>query len=200
VARIAVAVFLVAAAGNSARLRAQELSQRRSGDLNVGIFGMAGQGFHQELGRGQGFSEFGAAGLEAARSVSRRVELQIELQPLMLVRQPLEHPRGKRDTVAAFALDVGLRWFPGPADWRWAPYFEILDGPFYSPRRVPTTGSRFNFLTQVGFGADLPSGKRWHPRVFARWVHISDAGTGRHNPDWDYWAIGYGAGFDLPRK
>jgi hypothetical protein len=165
---------------------------------------MAGQGFHQELGRGQGFSEFGTSAVQASRFVSRRLELQIELQPLMLIRQPAVPPHGRRETVEAFALDVGIRWFPrwfpAPGEWRWAPYVEVLDGPFYAVRRVPTTGTRFNFLTQAGFGTLLSAGKRWHPQVFARYVHISNAGTGRHNPDWDYWAIGIGGRLELGKS
>ncbi len=144
---------------------------------------MAGQGFHQELSRGQGFSEFGTVAVEGSYLVSRRLELLLDFHPLMLIRQPAVPPHGERETVAAFALDIGLRWFPAPAGWRIAPYLEILDGPFYSVRRVPTTGTRFNFLSQAGFGALLPLGRRLHPEVSCRWVHISNAGIGQHNPD-----------------
>jgi len=161
---------------------------------------MAGQGFHQELSRGQGFSEFGTVAVQGSRSLSRRLELQLDFHPLMLIRQPAAPPHGQRETVAAFALDIGLRWFPAPADWRIAPYVEVLDGPFYAVRRVPTTGTRFNFLTQAGLGALLPLGRHWHPEVFGRWVHVSNAGAGRHNPDWDYWAIGVGGRLALPAR
>ncbi len=153
---------------------------------------MAGQGFHQELARGQGFSEFGTVAIEWSRAVSRRLQLQLDFHPLMLIRQPLEPPHGKRETVEAFALDLGLRWFPAPISGRVAPYVEILEGPFYALRRVPATGSTFNFLTQAGFGFLLPRRGHWCPYAFARWVHISNGGTGKHNPDWDYWAIGIG--------
>jgi hypothetical protein len=180
--------------------RAQLVSDRRAGDLSLGVYGMAGQGFHQELSRGQGFSEFATAAVEASCAVSRRLELQLDFHPLMFIRQPAVPPHGERETVAAFALDVGLRWSPAPSVWRIAPYLEILAGPFYAVARVPTTGTRFNFLTQTGFGAVLPLGRRWHPEVFGRWAHISNAGTGQHNPDWDYWAVGVGARLALPDR
>lgn len=186
--------------GCAASAPGQAPLDRRPGDISFAVDGIAGQGFHQELARGQGFSEFAAVSVGVSRFVSRRLELQLAFHPLLLIRQPAVPPHGKRETVEAFALGVGFRWFPGPADWRVAPYLEILAGPFYAVRPVPVTGTRFNFVTQTGFGAVLPLGRRWHPEVFCRWVHISNAGTGQHNPDWDYWAIGIGGRLALASR
>ena len=176
---------------------AQPMAEPRPGDVSLAVFGIAGQGFNQELARGQGFSEFGGAAVVGSRLVSRRLELQLELHPVTLIRQPVGAAHGPRETVAAFAADIGLRWFPGPRG-GFAPFVEILDGPYYALRRTPARGTRFNFLTQAGFGARLPSRDRWRPEIFGRWFHISNANTGARNPDWDYWAIGIGGRFALP--
>jgi Lipid A 3-O-deacylase (PagL) len=172
-------------------------AQVAEGERSLSLYGMAGQGFHQE---GQGFSEFGTAAVAISRALSRSLELQAEWHPLMLVRQPVrtDVPHGRRETVEAFAFDIGVRWFPAPAAWRVRPYAELLDGPFYALRRVPASGSTFNFLTQAGFGVVLPARGQWQPYVFSRWVHISNAGTGHHNPDWDYWSIGVGGRLAVP--
>jgi hypothetical protein len=165
----------------------------------VDVYGIAGQGFHQELSRGQGFSEFGGIGLAAAQGVSRKLELSLDFHPLLLIRQPAVPPHGRRETVASFALDVGLRWSP-VSSWRGLlPYGELLAGPFYSVRRVPARGTRFNFLTQTGVGVVRLGPGRWNPYFAARWVHISNAGTGEHNPDWDYWAFAIGGRLRIGR-
>jgi len=157
--------------------------ERPFGDRELRAFVVSGQSFHPE---GQGFAEIGSPVIQWGRFLSRRLEALVELHPLILVNQPKTPPYGERETVEAFAADVGLRWYFGPERWLLKPYLEILDGPLYALRRVPARGSTFNFLTQMGGGIRLPFGERWHPFVAYRWVHISNAGTGMHNPDWDF--------------
>jgi hypothetical protein len=188
--RAAVAVLLAGAAGRTALGQTLE-----SGSRSFGVFGLAGQGFHLE---GQGFSEFGAAAITAARGLSRHIEAVLEYQPIIVIRQPTRLGGRERETVEATAFDIGIRWFPGPAAWKWRPYVEVLDGVFGATRSVPPTGTNFNFLTQVGAGLALPFGRQWHPNVFYRWYHISNASLGRHNPDWDHWSIGVGFRMNLP--
>jgi Lipid A 3-O-deacylase (PagL) len=161
----------------------------------LAAFGMAGQSFGER--ERHGFAEFGSFALQGGKFVSRRTELLVEAHPVFLVRQPRVPPEGPRETVDAFALDLGIRWFPAPLDWSARPYVEFLEGPFYALRRVPATGSTFNFLTQAGLGVVLPFGERFHPYVSWRWVHISNAGTGRHNPDWDFSTLLVGASMTL---
>jgi len=171
-----------------------EAQTLEKGSRSVGGFGLAGQGFHLE---GQGFSEFGTVGITAARGLSRHLEAVLEYQPVIILRQPTRIGGRERQTVEAMAFDIGIRWFPGRPEWRWRPYIELLDGPFGATHKVPPTGTNFNFLTQAGAGVAMPFGERWHPYAFYRWYHISNAGFGRHNPDWDHWAIGIGVRMNL---
>jgi hypothetical protein len=157
--------------------------ERPFGGRELRVFVAAGQSFHPE---GQGFAEFGSPVVQWGRFLSRRLEVLAEVQPLFVVNQPKFPPDGERETVEALAVDIGLRWYVTPTAWRPKLYLEILDGPLYALRRVPARGSTFNFLTQMGGGVRLPLGERWHPFVSYRWVHISNAGTGTHNPDWDF--------------
>jgi hypothetical protein len=157
----------------------------------LAVFAMAGQSFGER--ERHGFAEFGSASVQGGKFVSRRAELLIEAHPIFLVRQPRIPPEGPRETVEAAALDLGLRFFPLPSAWRALAYAEVLEGGFYALRRVPASGSTFNFLTQAGAGLILPIGERWHPYVSWRWVHISNAGTARHNPDWDFSTLLFGA-------
>jgi hypothetical protein len=161
----------------------------------LAAFGMAGQSFGER--ERHGFAEFGSFALQGGKFVSRRTELLVEAHPVFLVRQPKAPPEGPRETVDAFALDLGIRWFPAPLDWSLRPYVEFLDGAFYGLRRIPATGSTFNFLTQAGLGVILPFGARFHPYASWRWVHISNAGTGHHNPDWDFSTLLFGASMTL---
>jgi|KBSSwiStaDraftv2_1062776.scaffolds.fasta_scaffold00015_200 hypothetical protein len=160
---------------------------RADSSWTLTVFGMYGDGIHKE---GQGFAKFGTLGVRAGRPLSQRLTFLVEAHPAFTLRQPA--PDGGRQTVSAFALDVGLRLFLGPARWRAHPYLELLDGPFYALARTPESGTRFNFLTQFGGGVVLPLGETWHPSVGLRWVHISNAGLGDHNPDWDFQSIAFG--------
>ena len=182
-------VALVLAFMPGAPVRAEERPRTLS------AFAMAGQSFGER--ERHGFAEFGSLAVQGGKFVSRRTELLIEAHPVFLVRQPKTPPEGPRETVDAFALDLGVRWFPAPLAWRARPYVEFLEGPFYALRRVPATGSTFNFLTQAGLGVILPLGEGWHPYVSWRWVHVSNAGTGKHNPDWDFSTLLFGASLTL---
>ncbi|HKC23739.1 MAG TPA: acyloxyacyl hydrolase [Thermoanaerobaculia bacterium] len=163
----------------------------RSDERTLAVFAMAGQSFGER--DRHGFAEFGSASVQWGRFVSRRAELLVEAHPVFLVRQPRIPPEGPRETVEAAALDLGFRFFPLPRAWRARAYVEVLEGGFYALRRVPAGGSTFNFLTQAGAGVFLPVGEAWHPYVSWRWVHISNAGTGQHNPDWDFSTLLFGA-------
>lgn len=170
--------------------------ERAFGERELRVSVVAGQRFHPE--EGHGWAEFGSPVVQWGRSLSRRVEALVELHPLMLVNQPRFPPDGERELVEAFALDIGIRWTFSPAKWTPKLYVEALDGAFYSLRRVPARGTTFNFLTQAGAGVRLPFGERWHPFVQYRWVHISNAGLGRFNPDWDFHGLMIGGSLVLP--
>ncbi len=171
---------------------------RPFGQQEFRVFIAAGQSFHNE--EGQGFAEFGSPVVQWGRFLSRRVDALVECHPLFVVNQPRLPPDGERERVEAFAVDVGLRWNFGPEAWRPKLYVEVLDGPYYALRRVPAHGTAFNFLTRAGAGIRFPIGKAWHPFVQYRWVHISNAGIGRFNPDRDFHGLLIGGSLVLPDR
>jgi len=174
----AAGLFLLASL--TAPARSQEPPEIRS----VAFGGLAGQNFHPTS---HGFSEFAGAFADIGKFISRKLELGLDLHPILLIRQPNGHPLGTGDqTVPAAALDLILRWFPGPTPLgaRW--YLEVADGPFWSWHRVPAGGTRFNFLTQAGTGFLFPAGRGWSVLAGYRWVHISNADLGELNPSWNY--------------
>lgn len=171
--------------------RSEEPPEIRS----VSFGGLGGQNFYNHS---HGFSEFAGAFADVGMFVSKKVELGFDLHPLILIRQPDGHPVGTaRQTVPAAALDVVLRWFPGPSPLggRW--YLEAADGLFWSWHRVPAGGTRFNFLTQAGTGLLFPAGEGWSLLAGYRWFHISNADLGYRNPSWNYHALVLGARHDI---
>jgi len=175
----------------TAKLPGQGLVPLDSSQRSVSVFVLAGQGF---LLDGQGFSEFVSPVIAVGRPLSGRLEGQLELHPGIVIRQPTtQPPTAVRQTVWAAALEIGLRWYPMPREWKWTPYVEVINGLLGARHRVPPRGTNFNFLTQAGAGLILPLGRRWHPFVAARWFHISNGNLGRYNPAWDHWSIGAGS-------
>jgi len=160
---------------------------------SLSVYGMAGQ--HQA---GNGPSQFGTLGVVWSKSLSARFEAQIDFHPLILIDQPSVTTPGRRETVPAIALDIGMRWYVAPGRGSIQPYVELLEGPFGALHRVPGTGTNFNFLTQLGAGAVYLGRAPWQPYISARVVHISNANLGRHNPDGDYWSIGFGSRLFVP--
>lgn len=190
---VATRLLWIAVLGTTAPVAAQE---RPFGERELRVAFVAGQSFHAE--ENHGFAEVGSPLVQWGRFLSPRVEALVELHPLMLVDQPRFPPGGERELVEAFALDVGIRWYFSPERWTPKLYVEALDGAFYSLRRVPARGTTFNFLSQAGAGVRLPFGERWHPFVQYRWVHISNAGLGHYNPDWDIHGLMIGGSLVLP--
>jgi hypothetical protein len=164
----------------------QEL--RPFGRWNVSVMGTAGQNFLRSFDTSQnkGFSEMGTVAVEVEKFVSRRIEVGVAAHPLMLIRQPETRDGRGQEDVVAFAADLMARWYPGPFEWRVRPYVEIAEGPLYAVRPVPSSGTRFNFLGQLGFGLTFPGKGPWTVVAGYRWVHISNAGIGEHNPSWNY--------------
>lgn len=161
---------------------------RPFGRWTFSVLGVAGQNFlrtyHTSLDKG--FSEMGTAAVEAERFVSRRLEIGLAVHPLIVISQPETRAGEGRESVEAFAADLMARWYPGPLSWRVRPYVEIAEGPLYALRRVPSSGTRFSFLGQLGVGLTLPRKGPWAVVIGYRLVHISNAGIGEHNPSWNY--------------
>jgi len=157
------------------------------GEFSFSVLGVAGQStltsFDTSLPKG--FAEVYDPVVETGMFVSRRTEIGFSMNPWIVVRQPAHRNGTGRETVSATAVNVFARWFLADlAPVR--PYLEIADGPSYARRPVPSSGTRFNFLTEVGAGIVLRrrAGLSW--QVGYRLVHFSNAGLGRHNPSWNF--------------
>ncbi len=162
------------------------------GRTTLSVIGIGGQNFAP--GR-HGFAKVAMPTIDAGKFISRRIEVGLDLHPWIYIRQPVnDNGDGGFETVSGFAVDVYGRWYPAPFSWRYRPYIEIAEGPFYAVRRVPTAGSRFNLLTQFGAGSSVPVAALdpWSVVLGYRWVHISNAGTYRRNPSWNFWSVVFG--------
>jgi hypothetical protein len=165
------------------------------GRKSLSIVGVAGQSFHTSF---HGFAETAGPVVELSKFVSRRLELGLDVHPVIWISQPQGRNGEGRENVPALAVDVILRWYPGPLAARLLPYVEVADGPFYSRRRTPTEGTRLNFLTQAGAGLVWRTGERWSTVVGYRWVHISNANLGEKNPAWNFHGLLLGGRLFVP--
>lgn len=166
------------------------------GQRSISIDVIAGQRLRGD--DNHGFSEFVSPSISIARPLSRRIEGSIILLPALLISQPTtQPPTADRQTAWAAGLDLGLRWYPAPSEWRWVPFLDAIAGVIGASHRTPARGTNFNFNAQVGGGVLLPVGERWHPYAVARWHHISNANLGHRNPSWDQWSVGVGAKLDF---
>jgi hypothetical protein len=62
------------------------------------------------------------------------------------------------------------------------PYLEMGSGPMWASRRVPAATSRFNFITQTGFGVVVYPQRTSALVIGYRFAHISNAGYAPRNP------------------
>lgn len=143
------------------------------------------------------FAEF--AGIAAARDLrlTGRLGGTAELWPLLDFNETRADGSG-RERVGASALALSLTFDAGPPRGTWGLRLEVGSGLFYGWRRVPDSGSRFNFLDQGGVrivrrfedGSELSVG--W------RRVHISNLGlAGDRNPGLSFHSLVLA--WDLPR-
>lgn len=173
------------------------------GAYSVSFLGVGGQSALTAFDTGvdKGFAEVYSPVVESAMFVSRRVELGFSMNPWIGISQPETRDGRGRERVSAFAADVLLRLYPGNPAGDWHPYLEIAEGPSWATERVPSTGTQFNFLTQIGCGIVLVRKDRWNLQAGYRLVHFSNAGLGRHNPSWNFNGLLLGGRWtpDLPR-
>lgn len=157
------------------------------GEFSFSALGVAGQSTLTsfETTEPKGFAEVYDPVIETSMFVSRRVELGFSMDPWIVVRQPNHRDGTGRETVSAAAVNVVARWFF--ADFRpFEPYLEIADGPSYARRRVPSSGTQFNFLTELGAGLVFRPRRGFSWQLGYRLVHFSNAGLGKHNPSWNF--------------
>ena len=157
------------------------------GEYAFSLLGVAGQSTLTtfDTRTPKGFAEVYGPVVETSMFVSRRTEIGFSMNPWIGVRQPVTREGRGRESVSAAAVDIFVRWFPGDFA-TLHPYLELAEGPSYALERVPSTGSRFNFLSQGGFGVILSRRAGWSWQAGYRLVHFSNAGLGRHNPSWNF--------------
>jgi opacity protein-like surface antigen len=69
------------------------------------------------------------------------------------------------------------------------PYVEAATGPMWAERRVPAATSRFNFVSQGGFGLTMRPRARVAFIAGYRFMHISNGGYSPRNPGWNINAV-----------
>ena len=183
-----IVAMLAAAAVFSGPVLRAESPREALGRYSVSFLGVAGQSTLTTFDTGvdKGFAEVYAPAVETAMFVSRRIELGFSVDPWIGVSQPVTRDGRGRERVSAFAADLLVRYYPGDL-WRdWRPYVELAEGPSYATERVPSTGTQFNFLSEVGFGFVIVRRDRWRLQAGYRLVHFSNAGLGAHNPSWNF--------------
>jgi Lipid A 3-O-deacylase (PagL) len=122
---------------------------------------------------------------DLGHSLSPRTELDLVIQPFAFVqpRSWFGYSRGEdQETVRAISGSVLLRHWLYPGSHRARPYLELAAGPMASSRRVPAATSRFNVVSQAGFGVLLRPDQQFPLLLGYRFSHISNGGYAPRNP------------------
>jgi lipid A 3-O-deacylase len=126
--------------------------------------------------------------LELGKMWSPRTDVAVVLSPLN-VWQPQSwfgDSRGEgNEAVRAVSASVLVRrrFGSGTAKAQW--YADVATGPMMAEKRVPAATSRFNFITQGGFGAIIGPSRRFPVYLGYRFAHISNGGYSERNPGWN---------------
>lgn len=103
-----------------------------------------------------------------------RFEYAVDAVPITLVFQPL-------NTVYGAGFDpLGLKW-NFERHGRFSPYLELTGGVLFTNHEVPAYTNDVNFTPSAAFGTHV-LGAKYNWSVEVRYLHISSAGLGRHNP------------------
>jgi hypothetical protein len=137
----------------------------------------------QSLKTWHGQADAQSLSFEWTRSHSKRTELGVAIAPHFL-RQPRSW-FGDRfgdgdENVRALSASFVARHHFGNRSVR--PYVELLIGPMWGEKQVPASTSRFNFITQPGFGLTFARRGRIAPTVGYRFSHVSNGGYSPRNP------------------
>ena len=137
----------------------------------------------QSLKTWHGQADAQSLSFEWTRSHSKRTELGVAIAPHFL-RQPRswfgdQFGDGDENVRALSASFVARHHF-GSRTVR--PYVELLIGPMWAERQVPASTSRFNFITQPGFGFTFARRGRIAPTLGYRFSHVSNGGYSPRNP------------------
>jgi hypothetical protein len=132
-----------------------------------------------------------AVNLELGHALSPRTSVALVLAPMNLWQ-----PRSwfgdlygdGNEAVRAFSASLLIRR-SFRLDSSVQPYLEGSSGPMYAEKSVPASTSRFNFVTQGGFGLTLNARGRFPVFAGYRAMHISNGGYSPRNPGMNVAAI-----------
>ncbi len=132
-----------------------------------------------------GQADVSSVNFEWSRPRWRNTDLGFVLAP-QIVFQPrswfgYDYGNGNEKVRALSGSLLVRRWL-GPEAKSLRPYVEVSMGPMWAEKPVPAATSRFNFVTQPGFGVVLRPRGRFPVIVGYRFVHISNGGYARRNP------------------
>jgi len=169
--RLSIVVSVVAIFSMAASAAAQSFfhPNRR----NVYVFG--GKSMTGRIGQ----ADIEAVNFELGHAVSSRFEFGTVIAP-MNIRQ-LKSGYGDQfgdgsHNVTAISSSLFLRYHFGGDSSRVRPFAELSSGPVWSERRVPAGTSRFNFISQGGFGVTIRPRERYGVILGWRFGHISNGG------------------------
>lgn len=129
-----------------------------------------------------GQADVQSVAFEWTRPQTKRLEFGFAIEP-RVVSQPRswfgEQFMDGDETVRAMSASFVTRYLFGAGNIH--PYAELMVGPMWAERQVPASTSRFNFISQTGFGVVL-AGRRISPTIGYRFQHISNGGYAPRNP------------------
>jgi len=138
-----------------------------------------------------GQADVQALNLELGHSLSKRTSVGVVLAP-MNVWQPRswfgDQYGDGHETVRAISASLLIRR-SFRIERSLQPYLELSTGPMYAEKSVPASTSRFNFISQGGFGVTFNGEGRYPLFAGYRFVHISNGGYSPRNPGLNIGAI-----------
>jgi len=134
--------------------------------------------------------------LKAWDSVS--LQYTLDILPAAVVFQPSSVRRGGATIYGAGITPLGLKFNFGQQTWI-KPFVAASVGFLYFTDDVPVPdSSHFNFTPEVGLGLQFFLAPKRAVTIGYKYFHISNAGTGNHNPGLDNNVIYAGFSFFTP--
>lgn len=155
-------------------------SQPLGAEHRVNVYATGGKSNQNRHGQ----AEIESVHFEWGKALSPRTEIVLVAAP-HVIRQPRaaagqDIEGDERIRAISGSVMLRRRFMTGSSMVQ--PYLELGSGPMWATRRVPAATSRFNFITQTGFGAVLFPRRASALVVGYRFAHISNAGYAPRNP------------------
>jgi len=140
--------------------------------MNVYAFG--GKSMTGRIGQ----ADIEAVNFELGHAMSHRTEYGVVIAPMNIRQAKSGYEEQFGDdyhNVRAISTSLFIRRHFGGGS-RVRPYLELSSGPVWSEKRVPAGTSRFNFISQGGFGVTIRPQERYGFLLGWRFGHISNGG------------------------